>query len=200
MRIMPINDVYANKQTSFNGYQESLHEAIGAKFNYSSEVNYAIRELYNELLTTSGTRRTPLFDLFNRWMSFSPVEFIKELCKPIDQLKPEFRDIVLDSSKQAVSVLDGEGRKGIYIKNNGKQGFFNYLFNNQNAKNDVNLVLYSDFNDLILGTKKDKYVIFEQKRENSWNVNYYDFSSGQKIKERFGHGYEDDGSVIDLVY
>lgn len=187
MKIQSINNVYCQKPLSFRGYKESMSDAIRANFNYKSEVNGIIKDLFEELQATEGTKKHPAFDILNEWISERPIAFIKEICEPLGKMKPTFRDLIIDSECDIIPILEKSDDNVVFLSNYGKLGFLNTLFNNQNAKNDIRLFLKSQDSYLELSMTKRGNIVLEQSHQGFWEKSYFNSIDGKKYLTKKGN-------------
>ena len=189
MKIQPINNVYPKIcSANFYGYKESMHSAVREKFNNSSEVNNTVKTLYNELINSDGINKNPIFSFFDEWIKTKgPIELLKELCKPPKKMNPTFRDIILGVNGESIFVLTDKTWNNFIINNFGKRGFFNSLFNNKSARDDIRLFFTSGDESLELRLKKNNSVILEQCDHECTCKSYFSPSTGKKYKTKFSY-------------
>ena len=189
MKIQPINNVYPKIcSANFYGYKESMHSAVKEKFNNCNEIDNTMKKLYNELAISEGINKTPMFSVFDEWIKTKgPIALLKELCKPPQKMDSTFRDIILGVNGESIFVLTDKTWNNFIINNFGKRGFFNSLFNNKSARDDIRLFFTSGDESLELKLKRNNSIILEQWDDECMYKSYFSPSTGKKYKTKFSH-------------
>ena len=90
-------------------------------------------------------------------------------------MKPNLRNIVIDSKENNIPILEAPNKNKLYIANLGKHGFGNSVLENESSRNNVKLIFSSDFGSFELGTTDDGKLVAEQA-----------YNSGYREKSIFG--------------
>ena len=201
MKIQPINNVSCRKNTGirnaskskqsqvvFKNYGEAMLVALDKDMRIRSEISNVFGELTRQLMKEPGTVKMPAYEIFKDWLITKPTYLVEELCKPTPKMKSEFRDIFFKSRDENVPILKCDENNQLYIFNLGKHGFWNSVFENESARNDVKLVFASQYGTFELGTTDDCELLTEQYfRSGFWRSNKYDAFSGLRVSSKTGN-------------
>ena len=175
-----------SKPINFNGYDSIMQDIILRDLPNFMEANSAYFKAYNELLKSSGARRGRFFNTLSEIGLHNPTHLVDSLCKPIGELSSPLRDVILDTNgKLNEPLLTLSKDVGLFIGNYGKRGFFNSIFNLQDAASDIRIILQNGHNQefVVSRYKKSGYKV-EQRIGNSVTESmfpYYNRSSKKKF-------------------
>ena len=157
-----------SKPINFNGYDSIMRDIILRDLPNFMDANSAYFKAYNELLNSSGARRGRFFNTLSEIGLYNPTHLVDSLCKPIGELSSPLRDVILDTKgKLNEPLLTLSKDVGLFIGNYGKIGFFNSIFNLQDAANDIRIILQNGPNQ--------EFVVSRYKK------------SGYKVEQRIGN-------------
>lgn len=195
MRILPVstNQYYYNNNVkpvqknsvstnsiSFSGNFGTVLENVMFKdLTNRAEVSQAIQDLYKAALQESGIKKSPYLNILSQWLLCKGTFLVDELCKPIAKISPEFRDIIFKSQEECLPLITKGDDDLLYIRNLGKQGFWNNIFERESARNDVAIIFCKNGNEFEIGQDTKGRLITEQSRE-----------SGYWIKNTFGFAFD----------
>ncbi len=132
-----------NKQNSivFKSFESKLSDNVLKNFDYVSKAEQAFHEVLDELLKNPNIEKTKWYDLLSEDMSYSLVNTLEKLSRPIAEVPAKFRDLVLKGEGPTTLISRGEDDL-LTFRNYGKRGFLNFLFSNQNAESDVSFMFF----------------------------------------------------------
>jgi len=182
------NSSYGIQNIAFEAYSDSMYNALRKKMNNTTDVAKTIQDLFLQLRESSKIGNQNFYEAVKDWISSKPTFFIQEICKPIKEVNPVFRDLIFKSKDENISILKGSGDDEVIIVNFGKHGFFNNLFESEYAKNDMRLVFGSDEGTIELGTTKNGKISFEQYfKSGYWEKSLFGSGSGNKVSHKSGN-------------
>lgn len=142
---------------SFKGnFNQVIKEVAKRDIKDSYDINRAVMDLYSSLLNTEGIVKSqfqPIFDrLLNNGASLPAYNFVRELCKPADDIKPEYRDLVSKlrlGNSSYETIISKNGTDLFYIHDEGKITFIdnliNLLYDNEDEANSF-ILCFGDGN------------------------------------------------------
>ena len=194
-RYNSVNHKQSNIQTSpvsFKGnFEQIMRNVLSRDITSRAEVEHAMSELYFASVGENGISKTSIYPLLSGWLAVKGTFLIEELCKPIAKVRSEFRDIIFDSQEKCLPIVQKEDKDLIYIANFGKQGFWNNMFENESAPNDVRVIFASNEGTFEVGTnKKEKLVTEQYWKSGYWKKNVYNWYFGDRISHKTGDASE----------
>ena len=211
MRVQPINSsIYYKNQNikssktkpanlnniPFNGYQEiplngyknAMKEVLSNTLINRVDVANQIKKLFFNLRNEYGAIKKPIYDILWDWVGYKATFLVEELCKPLYKMEPALRNIVIDSKEKNISILEAPNNNELYIANLGKHGFWNSVFENESARNDIKLVFTSNIGNFELGTTDDGKLVTEQAYSDGyWEKSIFSKFLGDKIGHKTGN-------------
>ena len=155
---------------SFTGYASSLEAMAKAKLNRESHVENYFSKIADAIWADKSIAKSPiLFEMHDMYKKRGLRGILLEFWKAYPS--KEFKDIVAKSEENQVLKLAVKDNESIVkLVNWGRHGFWNGIFNNQEAPRDIRVVfankknsveLYVDKKgDLAVEQLHDKYHIF----------------------------------------
>ena len=164
-----------NEPISFRGYESVLSEIISMDLPNIRVVNSAFYKALKALLNSPNATKGRYFKTLMIDNITGVDSIIEPLRKPLSEMLPGLRNIVIDTEdiyqEPLITLADN---KGLYIRNVGKIGFWNYMFNSQNAKNDIRVVLCDNNRAFIVSKLKRSQLKVEQKNGNYITESIFD--------------------------
>ena len=93
---------------------------------------------------------------------------IDQLTRPIKEVPSFLRDIVFKSEDENISLIKIGSEDALCMYNLGKFGFFNCIFNSQDAKTDIRFAFQNDCDKYEIGSNKDGGLKVRQETRYSW--------------------------------
>ena len=182
-----------NSAPAFCGgsYEKMMENVLARDLMSRADVEKAMSDLYFASVKESGITKTSVYPLLSEWLALKGTYLIEELCKPIAKVRSDMRDIIFKSYDENLAVLEKGDDKLIYIMNLGKHGFWNSVFENESAPNDIKVVFMADNGCFEVGTNKKGKLITEQSWHSGyWKKNVYNMFFGDRISHKTGDASE----------
>ncbi len=174
-----------NEPISFRGYESVLSEIISMDLPNIRVVNNAFYKALRALLNSPNATKGRYFKTLMVDNITGVDSIIEPLRKPLSEMSSGMRDIVIDTKDKYQEPLITIGKdKGLYIRNVGKIGFWNDMFESQNAKNDIRVVLCNGSNQefVVSKSKKSGQLQVKQTSGNYTTESTYDLFSRSSRK------------------
>lgn len=173
------------KAPSFNGYIDVMSKVVKRDLKDVSDVSNAFGDLYSALKSSPEVKVSPDLSLLEKNGLLSINSFMKKICAPIAKVPSELRDLVFKSEEESIELLKDEYLGSLSMCNFGKKGFFNNLFNSQDAKSDIKFLFSTPVNDSFeVGITGNGGLQVEQVNYPNWIKSEFDFIS--RSSQKFG--------------
>ena len=178
--------------TAFKGhYEDVMWDVLKRDLTSRVDVEKAMSELFFAITKENGYTKAPLYDSLWDWVAVKGTYLVEELCKPIAKVRSDFRDIIFQTQDNNLSIVEKDEDSLIYIINFGKHGFWNSVFDNEAATNDMRVVFTSKDGTFEVGTDKKGKLVSEQSwRTGYWKKNTYNWFCGDRISQKTGDASE----------
>lgn len=180
---------YSTDSLSFKGnFEQVMDNVIRKDLLTRGDVESAMSKLYFAAIEEPGIIRREYQPLLTDWLAVKGTYLIEELCKPIAKVRSDFRDIIFKSQGENIPILSKGDDDLIYIMNLGKHGFWNTIFENESATNDMKIVFMSKTGCFEVGTNKKGKLVSEQSMHTGpWTKNTYNMFMGDRIAQKSGN-------------
>ena len=169
-------------------YNEVMTDVLSKDLRHSAYVEQAISDLYKSLIKENNIIKTAEEKLLSKWFMYKGTHLIKELCKPIADVTPELRDIVFKSKKEGLALIKQNNDDKLCINHLGKHGFWNSIFENESAPNDIRINFFGKDGYFEISTDSKGRIMTEQSWSSGfWKKNTYAKYTGERCEQKTGN-------------
>ena len=164
------NKVQAQKNISFKQFEQVLDKVVSTELTSGKHAVQLFSDLYKALINTPNITKMPDLTTFTQCnlSVWNVASFINALSKPIKEVPGFLRDIVFKSEDENISLIKMGSEDALCMYNLGKFGFFNCLFNSQDAKSDIRFAFQNKNNRFEIGSTKKGLLKVRQECYRDW--------------------------------
>ena len=177
-----------NSVTFCGNYSQVMDDVLCRDLICRADVEKAMSNLYKALLKEDGITKGEIQPILSEWLELKGTHLVEELCKPIAKVQSNLRDIIFKSEDENLYILNKGEDYLLYIMNLGKHGFWNSIFENQSATNNMKVVFMSKTGSFEVGTNVKGKLVSEQCHfSGPWTKNTYYMVCGDRITQETGN-------------